>query len=160
MVLAYAPKKQYGRLCRKYYRAVGCGISSRKPQSEPDFHKLAESTSSCRSHGTDPVSGISARFRRPRRLAKGARRYGDGATTPPRGQECFADLLLLDDEQAVTRARRLGFVVRRTPGGLALAKERGLIMTVKEHLAALQREGLWLDVQAYHRILHDVREEP
>jgi len=75
-------------------------------------------------------------------------------------RELSADLLLLDDDHAVRRARELGFVVRRTPGLLALAKEQGHITTVKEHLAALQAEGLWLSPQVYHRILQDVGEKP
>jgi len=54
----------------------------------------------------------------------------------------------------------LGFVVRRTPGILILAKEQGLIVSVKEHLAALRAEGLWLSAQAYDRILRDIGEEP
>jgi uncharacterized protein len=75
-------------------------------------------------------------------------------------QECTADLVLLDDERAVRQARELGFVVRRTPGILALAKHQGLIMSVKEHLVALRAEGLWLSAQAYERILRDIGEEP
>jgi predicted nucleic acid-binding protein len=75
-------------------------------------------------------------------------------------QECAADLVLLDDDRAVKRARELGFVVRRTPGILILAKEQGLIVSVKEHLAALRAEGLWLSAQAYDRILRDIGEEP
>jgi len=75
-------------------------------------------------------------------------------------QECTADLVLLDDERAVQRARELGLVVRRTPGILALAKEQGLLLSVKEHLAALRAEGLWLSAQAYDHILRDVGEEP
>ena len=75
-------------------------------------------------------------------------------------QEHFADLLLLDDDQAVKRARELGFAVRRTPGILALAKEQGLITSVKEHLDALRAKGLWLSDRAYRRILRDMREAP
>jgi predicted nucleic acid-binding protein len=75
-------------------------------------------------------------------------------------QECAADLVLLDDDRAVQRARALGLVVRRTPGFLALAKEQRLIASVKEHLAALRAEGLWLSAQAYDHILRDVGEEP
>lgn len=75
-------------------------------------------------------------------------------------QEHSADLLLLDDDRAVKRARALGFVVRRTPGLLALAKEQELITTVKEHLDVLRAEGLWLSDEAYRRILRDVGEEP
>jgi len=75
-------------------------------------------------------------------------------------QECSADLLVLDDHRAVSRARELGFMVRRTPGLLDLAKKQGLIATVREHLTALREEGLWLSDQVYHRILQDVGEEP
>jgi predicted nucleic acid-binding protein len=75
-------------------------------------------------------------------------------------QECAADLLLLDDDQAVKVARELGFMVRRTPGLLALTKEWGYLTTVKEHLDALRAEGLWLSAQVYRRILRDVGEEP
>ena len=75
-------------------------------------------------------------------------------------QECAADLILLDDDRAVNQARELGFVVRRTPGILALAKNQGLIVSVKEHLVALRAEGLWLSAQAYERILRDIGEEP
>jgi predicted nucleic acid-binding protein len=75
-------------------------------------------------------------------------------------RECAADLVLLDDERAVQRARELGCVVRRTPGILAFAKEQGLIVSVQEHLAVLRAEGLWLSAQAYDHILRDVGEKP
>jgi uncharacterized protein len=74
-------------------------------------------------------------------------------------QECAAELLLLDDDQAVKRARESGLVVRRTPGVLGLAKAQGLITTVQEHLDALRAEGLWLSVEVYYRVLRDVGEE-
>ena len=67
-------------------------------------------------------------------------RLGDGESEVlALAQECTADLVLLDDEQAVQRARELGLVIRRTPGILALAKEQKLLVSVKEHLAALGR---------------------
>ena len=67
--------------------------------------------------------------------------------------------LLMDDREAVEFARSLGIAVLTTPLLLGLAKEVGLIGTVKGRLDALRTTGFWLQERAYQRILQACGED-
>ena len=64
-----------------------------------------------------------------------------------------AQRLLLDDQRAVSQARRLGLTVTRTPVIYAEAKLRGWIPSVREKLEALRRQGFRLKPSDYRLVL-------
>lgn len=73
-------------------------------------------------------------------------------------QERQADLILMDDQRAVTVARRLGLEVLRTPGLYRLAKARGLIEAVRPRLDRLRQFGFWLSDRDRDRVLREAGE--
>ena len=75
-------------------------------------------------------------------------------------EEIQAATLLMDEQQAVACARRLGIRVVRTPLIYAEAKLRGLIPSVRVKLDALREHGFWLKEQAYLAVLREAGEEP
>ena len=64
-----------------------------------------------------------------------------------------AGLILLDDRQARSVARRLGLTVRGTLGVLLLAKASRLIERVEPHLRALVANGIWLSSAMIDEVL-------
>ncbi len=61
--------------------------------------------------------------------------------------------LLMDDREPVGLARSLGIPVLTSPSLLSLAKEAGLIPTVRDRLDALRTAGFWLQERVYQNIL-------
>ena len=68
-------------------------------------------------------------------------------------------LLFLDDKAGRTAAKQLGVRVTGTIGLLLLAKERGLIDSVKECLQGLRRHGYWLSDDIIVAAVHMAGEE-
>ncbi|MDZ7696643.1 MAG: DUF3368 domain-containing protein [Deltaproteobacteria bacterium] len=55
-----------------------------------------------------------------------------------------ADLILLDDQEARIKARKLNLPVTGTLGVLLKAKNQGLIRSLKTEIQTLQASGFWL----------------
>ena len=68
-------------------------------------------------------------------------------------QELGAERLLLDDQRAVSQARRLGLTVTRTPVIYGEAKLRGWIPSVRHKLDALRKQGFRLTDSDYRLVL-------
>jgi len=64
-----------------------------------------------------------------------------------------ADLLLLDDQEARSMARKLGLPVTGTLGVLLKAKNEGMINSFAEDLQKLQRSGFWLSQNLVNTLL-------
>jgi predicted nucleic acid-binding protein len=64
-----------------------------------------------------------------------------------------ADLLLLDDQEARSMARKLGLPVTGTLGVLLKAKNEGMINSFAEDLQKLQRSGFWLSQDLVNTLL-------
>lgn len=64
-----------------------------------------------------------------------------------------ADLLLLDDQEARSMARKLGLPVTGTLGMLLKAKNEGMINAFAEDLQKLQRSGFWLSQKLVNTLL-------
>ena len=72
--------------------------------------------------------------------------------------EIVATWLLVDDKAARRVARSLGLPIVGTLGLLLAAKRRGLLLTVKPHLDALQGASFYLTPDLYRRVLADAGE--
>jgi predicted nucleic acid-binding protein len=72
--------------------------------------------------------------------------------------ELQSEGLLLDDNDAVAMARKLGVNVIRTTGIYRLAKQRGLIERLAPKLDHLRNVGFWLRDDHYRLILESVGE--
>ncbi len=66
--------------------------------------------------------------------------------------ETNADLVLLDDQQARFKAKKLGLPVAGTVGVLLKARKKGLITSVSKHVQQLQNTGFWLSPALLSRI--------
>lgn len=64
-----------------------------------------------------------------------------------------ADLLLLDDQEARSMARKLGLPVTGTLGVLLKAKNEGMINSFAEDLQKLQKSGFWLSQNLVNTLL-------
>ena len=73
-------------------------------------------------------------------------------------RELDAELVVLDDEQGRTEARRHGLSVTGSIGILIEAKERDVIASMRRELDRLVEEGLWIDEQLYDRVLREHEE--
>ena len=73
-------------------------------------------------------------------------------------RELDAELVVLDDEQGRTEARRHGLSITGSIGILIEAKERGIIASMRRELDRLVEEGLWIDEQLYDRVLREHEE--
>ena len=67
--------------------------------------------------------------------------------------ESNAELILLDDQEARFKARRMGLPVIGTVGVLLLAKKKGLIESFSESLHQLQSTGFWISPALVHKLL-------
>jgi len=72
--------------------------------------------------------------------------------------EFNADLLLVDDRDARSLAKKLGLQVMGTPGVLALAKYRGLIQKVKPIIDELIESGFWISSRVLKEFLRELGE--
>ena len=73
-------------------------------------------------------------------------------------RELDAELVVLDDEQGRTEARRHGLSITGSIGILIEAKERDVIASMRRELDRLVEEGLWIDEQLYDRVLREHEE--
>lgn len=73
-------------------------------------------------------------------------------------RELDAELVVLDDEQGRTEARRHGLSITGSIGILIEAKERDAIASMRRELDRLVEEGLWIDEQLYDRVLREHEE--
>ena len=73
-------------------------------------------------------------------------------------RELDAELVVLDDEQGRTEARRHGLSITGSIGILIEAKERDVIASMRRELDRLVGEGLWIDEQLYDRVLREHEE--
>ena len=64
-----------------------------------------------------------------------------------------ADLLLLDDQEARNKARRLNLPITGTVGVLLKAKNEGLISSLDGEIQSLQASGFWLSNSLVHALL-------
>lgn len=64
-----------------------------------------------------------------------------------------ADLVLLDDMEARSMARRLEFTVTGTLGVLLKAKKQGIITSLKEDISKLESTGFWISSDLKARFL-------
>ncbi len=65
-----------------------------------------------------------------------------------------ADLLLLDDQEARSMAKKLGLSVTGTLGVLLKAKNEGMINSFAEDLQKLQMSGFWLSQNLVNTLLY------
>jgi predicted nucleic acid-binding protein len=72
--------------------------------------------------------------------------------------ELHAEALLMDDSDGVRTAAGRRLNVIRTPGIYRLAKERGIIPSVRPKLDDLRNAGFWLRDEHYRMILQDLGE--
>jgi len=72
--------------------------------------------------------------------------------------ELNADLLLVDDRDARSLAKKLGLQVMGTLGVLALAKYRGLIQEVKPIIDELVETGFWISRRILKEFLKELGE--
>lgn len=68
-------------------------------------------------------------------------------------EERSARLVIIDERKARRMAERMGFVITGTLGVLLLAKEAGLISTLRPMLETLQTNGFFLDRALINRAL-------
>ncbi|MDY7023263.1 MAG: DUF3368 domain-containing protein [Cyanobacteriota bacterium] len=68
-------------------------------------------------------------------------------------EELNANLLLVDDLEARREARRRNLVITGTVGTLILAKQRGLIASVKVILDDLTANRTWISRPVYQKAL-------
>lgn len=68
-------------------------------------------------------------------------------------EECEARLVLLDERRGRRYAHRMGFPLTGTLGVLLLAKEQGLIATIKPLVVALEEAGLYISPALRARVL-------
>ena len=73
-------------------------------------------------------------------------------------RELDAELVVLDDEQGRTEARRHGLSITGSIGILIEAKERDVIASMRRELDRLVEEGLWIDEQLYDWVLREHEE--
>ena len=73
-------------------------------------------------------------------------------------QQVQAESLLLDDAAAIQSATRVTLNVIRTPGIFRLAKQKGLIPTIRPKLEALRKAGFWLREEHFRIILESAGE--
>lgn len=64
-----------------------------------------------------------------------------------------ADLLLLDDQEARNKARKLGLPITGALGVLLKAKNEGMINSFAEDIQKLQKSGFWLSRELVDTIL-------
>ena len=67
--------------------------------------------------------------------------------------ESNAELILLDDQEARFKARRMGLPITGTVGVLLLAKKKGLIESFSESIHQLQSKGFWISPTLLHQLL-------
>ena len=72
--------------------------------------------------------------------------------------ELNADLLLVDDHDVRSLAKKLGLQVMGTLGVLALAKYRGLIQEVKPIIDELIKRGFWISRKILKEFLRELDE--
>ena len=73
-------------------------------------------------------------------------------------RELDAELVVLDDEQGRTEARRHGLSITGSIGILIEAKGRDVIASMRRELDRLVEEGLWIDERLYDRVLREHEE--
>ncbi|KJR42147.1 tr [Candidatus Magnetoovum chiemensis] len=73
-------------------------------------------------------------------------------------EELNAQKLLIDEIKGRGYARRRGFEVIGTLGLLDVAKEKGLVLNIKEKADELIRNGFWIAPQLYEEFLRKVGE--
>jgi len=73
--------------------------------------------------------------------------------------ELDADLLLVDERAATSKARNLGLTTIGTLGVLLMAKERGSLAAIKPVIDDLQRAGFHMSDSLYNRVLASAGEE-
>lgn len=65
-----------------------------------------------------------------------------------------ADLILLDDQEARVKARRLDLTVTGVVGVLLKAKNEGMISSLEGEIEKLQASGFWLSESLVHTLIY------
>ncbi len=73
--------------------------------------------------------------------------------------EANANLLLIDDRDARSLAKKLGLQIMGTLGVIALAKYNGLILEVKPIVDELVEKGFWISKRILEEFLRELGEE-
>jgi uncharacterized protein len=74
-------------------------------------------------------------------------------------REMNADILIIDERVARRRASTLEIPTIGTLGVLLMAKEHGLIISIKPHLDNLQLKDFYISDELYKMILHEAGEK-
>ena len=72
-------------------------------------------------------------------------------------KELNADLLLIDDDKAKTKAKLSGLRVRGTVGILVMGYEAGLVRNLEQSLNELQKKGFWIEEKILKEVTEMVR---